>query len=406
MVTKEGINSNANGVGKSAFVWIALVLIGLSAFVAALGSGHPEMAWRAYLLNFLLWSGMAQGAVAFSAVTHVTKARWSKGLSSLAESFSAFFPVSLVLFLLLFLGKNQVFPWLHEDLNGKADWLNLPFLFTRDGAGLVILYGFGFIYRGYAVRLRSTRLGRRNEGGPGQGSQPDVNPSDLERLEARTTVFASLYILLFTLVGSLLAFDLVMSMEPHWISTLFGAYGFVKAFYIGLGALIILAFLVYRRHGTQTGLSPDNFHDVGKLFFAFGLLWADFYYVQLLVIWYGNIPEETYYVIQRTVFGPWNLIAWGVLFICFLFPFVILLNKRIKTLPVPMILICGVVIVGFWFEHLMLIGPAMSHGAKALPIGISDGLISLGFLGLMAISIRWMMNRLPEPVKVTPGERV
>jgi Ni/Fe-hydrogenase subunit HybB-like protein len=403
MSSKEAIGTKANTRGVVGFVWIALVLIGLGAFVMALGSDHPEKAWRAYIMNFLLWSGMAQGAVAFSAVTHVTKARWSKGLSELAESFSAFFPVSFVLFLILFFGKGEVFPWLHEELHGKAAWINLPFLFTRDGAGLVILYGLGFVYRRYAIRLRSARMEAR-EGAPGSGSRVNENPTALERLEARTTLFASLYILLFTLVGSLIAFDLVMSMEPHWVSTLFGAYGFVKAFYMGLGGLIILAFLVYRRHGTRSGLTPDNFHDVGKLFFAFGLLWADFYYVQLLVIWYGNLSEETNYVIRRTVFAPWNLIAWGVLLICFLFPFLILLNKRIKTLPIPMILICGVVILGFWFEHLMLIGPAMSHGVKTLSIGVLDGLISLGFLGLMAISIRWFMNRLPEVVRLAPQE--
>ena len=100
------------------------------------------------------------------------------------------------------------------------------------------------------------------------------------------------------------------------------------------------------------------------------------------------------------------MISWGVLLICFLFPFLILLNKRIKTLPIPMILICGVVILGFWFEHLMLIGPAMSHGLKTFPIGAFDGLISLGFLGLMAISIRGFMNRFPDVVRLGPREEV
>lgn len=406
MRSKEAISAKANTGGLSGLVWLALVLAGLGAFVAALLGDHPENAWRAYMLNFLLWSAMAQGAVAFSAVTHVTRARWSKSLSSLAESFSAFFPVSFVLFLVLFLGKNDVFPWLHEDLHGKEAWLNLPFLFTRDAAGLLILYGFGFLYRSDAIRLRAARMECRGEGDQEQRRRASVDSTPLERLEGRTTLFASLYILLFTLVGSLLAFDLVMSMEPHWLSTLFGAYGFVKAFYMGLGGLIILAFLAYRRHGTRSGLTPDHFHDVGKLFFAFGLLWADFYYVQLLVIWYGNLSEETNYVIRRTVFGPWNWIAWGVLLVCFVFPFLILLNKRIKTLPIPMILICGVVILGFWFEHLMLIGPAMNHGVKTLSIGFLDGFITLGFLGLMAMSIRWLMKRLPGPVHAATGERV
>ena len=90
-------------------------------------------------------------------------------------------------------------------------------------------------------------------------------------------------------------------MDPHWISTLFGAYNFVKAFYVGLGALIILACILYLRHGEASGITSSHLHDIGKLFFAFCLLWADFFYVQLIVIYYGNIPEETYYVIARTM---------------------------------------------------------------------------------------------------------
>ena len=115
------------------------------------------------------------------------------------------------------------------------------------------------------------------------------------------TIWGGFYILAFALVLSLIGYDLVMSMDPHWISTLFGAYHFVKAFFVGLGALIILAAFVRIRNGDASGLEKAHFHDIGKLFFAFCLLWADFFYVQLMVIYYGNIPEETHYVIIRTM---------------------------------------------------------------------------------------------------------
>ncbi len=114
------------------------------------------------------------------------------------------------------------------------------------------------------------------------------------------TVYGNLYILAFALVLSLIGFDLVMSMDPHWYSTLFGAYTFVKAFYVGLGAVIILASLLHLHPKVDFLLPPSSFHDIGKLFFAFCMLWGDFFYVQLVVIWYGNIPEETAYMIQRT----------------------------------------------------------------------------------------------------------
>ncbi len=383
---------------KSPAVWlfIALVVIGAVAFVSGLTGQHPERAWQTYLINFLLWSAIAQGAVLFSAVMHMTKARWSGPLSGLSESFAAFFPLSFVLFLVLFLGKDHIFPWLHEDLHGKEVWLNIPFLFWRDFLGLLILYviGFGYLYNTLQLKFDPNQ--------PQKGVRKYIysgwkqNNRNLERVKKRMTMWGGFYIFAFTIVLSLIGYDLIMSMDPHWISTLFGAYNFVKAFYVGLGALIILACIQYLRHGEASGITSSHLHDIGKLFLAFCLLWADFFYVQLMVIYYGNIPEETYYVIARTMLAPWNRLAWTIFIVCFIGPFVILLNKKIKTKPIFMMILCSVVIIGIWLEHLLLLGPALNHGAQSIPLSISDGLISLGFLGLMVIAIRYFLATFPE----------
>jgi F0F1-type ATP synthase assembly protein I len=389
---------NTTSSQKSPIGWISIVLIiiGLGAFIYGIRSPHPEKAWQAYLINFLLWSAIAQGAVLFSAVMHMTKARWSGPLSALSESFAAFFPLSFVLFLILFLGRTHIFPWLHEDLHGKEVWLNIPFLFTRDCIGLLILYAIGFAYLYNALQLRA-------DTNQAQGAFRQMiykgwirNNRSIEQVKKKMTVWAGLYILAFTLVLSLIGYDLVMSMDPHWISTLFGGYSFVKAFYLGLGALIILAAITQIRKGKASGLEPSHFHDIGKLFFAFCLLWADFFYVQLTVIWYGNIPEETYYVIERTVMVPWSKLAWTVFIVCFIIPFVILINKKIKSKPVFMVILCSVIIIGFWFEHLLLLAPALSHDAHALSLSVSDGLITVGFLGLMVMAVSYFLRRFPN----------
>ncbi len=380
------------------WIFIILIIIGLAAFVYGILSPHPEKAWQAYLINFLLWSGIAQGAVVFSAVMHMTKARWSGPLSGLSESFAAFFPLSFILFLILFLGRSHIFPWLHEDLHGKEIWLNIPFLFTRDCIGLLVLYAIGFAYLYHALQLRADPTQVQS------GFQKMIfngwirNNRSAERVKKKMTLWAGLYILAFTLVLCLLGYDLVMSMDPHWISTLFGGYTFVKAFYVGLGALIILAAITRIRKGEASGLKPAHFHDIGKLFFAFCLLWADFFYVQLTVIWYGNIAEETHYVIQRTVMVPWNKLAWTVFIICFAIPFVILLNKRLKANPVFMVILCSAVILGFWLEHLLLLAPALSHEVHSLPLDVFDGLITVGFLGLMVMAVRSFLKRFPAQV--------
>jgi hypothetical protein len=373
-----------------------LAAAGLIAFLAGILGPHPQRAWQAFLINFLLWSAMAQGAVLFSAVTHTAKARWSGPLSGLATAFAGFFPLSFVCFLTLLIGKNHLFPWLHEDLHGKEIWLNIPLLFTRDGIGFLLLYGIGWAFLSQDLKLK---LGAA---APGNGLRSLLvgripqNEAEIERVRSRKALWGGLYCFAFALVLSLIGFDLVMSMDPHWFSTLFGAYHFVKAFYVGLGALIILAAIVHLRRGPGAGIAAAHFHDLGKLFFAFCLLWADFFYVQLTVIWYGNIPEEASYVILRTVTPPWNALAWVVFIVGFVVPFIVLINRRVKTMPRAMIALCGIVILGIWLEHLLLLGPALNHAAAELPLGLTDGLVFIGFLGLMVLALAGTLKTFPE----------
>jgi len=386
-------------------VFSAFVLVGLGAFLFQLAGQHPEKAWQAYLINFLLWSAIAQGAFLFSVVLHITKARWGRPLQGVAESFAAFFPLSFVLFLVLFLGKEHIFPWLNGDVHGKAGWLNLPFLFSRDAIGLALLYGLGLAFLYNALRLK-----RSDPELPGSRrpsllhSRPVPDLKAVEVYKKRMNVLGVLYIMAFAFVLTLVAFDLVMSMEPVWVSTLFGAYAFVKAFYIGLAALIILAFSIHLGRGKTSGLTSSHFHDLGKLFFGFCLLWADFFYCQFLVIWYGNLPEETSYIITRTMSLPWKSLAWTVFIVSFVIPFCILLNRKVKTKPVFMITLCSMVLIGIWLEHLLLVGPALSPKTSFLPLDVTDGLIFLGFLGLMAMAVRFGLGMFPELIPVQQKE--
>jgi len=377
-----------------------LVVVGTVAFLTQLFTRHPERAWQAYLINFLVWSAIAQGAFLFSTLMNTTRARWSGPLANLAEAFAAFFPVSLVLFLVLFLGREHVFPWLHEDLHGKELWLNLPFLFARDLAGLMILYGLGFAYTYQALRLK-VAVGEAT-GGRLRAMlvrRWENQSIDVQRLEARKNVLGILYMLAFALILSLIGYDLVMAADPHWYSTLFGAYSFAKAIYMGLGALIVLAAVLQLNPYNEFYIPPSNFHDIGKLFFAFCLVWADFFYAQLVVIWYGNISEETTYIIERVMHAPWQGLSWTVFLVCFIIPFLVLLNKKVKTLPRFMMVFCSVIIAGMWLEHLLLLGPALNHHAATLPLGVFDVLITTGFFGLMVLAVSAYLRQFPELVR-------
>ncbi len=386
-------------------VFLALVAVGIVTFIVQLFTRHPERAWQAYLINFLVWSAIAQGGLLFSTIMHTTRAKWSGPLSNLSEAFTAFFPFSILLFIGLFAGREYVFPWLHQDLHGKEIWLNARFLFSRDLIGLLVLYGLGLAYTYQALRLKlaveasaggrlRAFLVRRWQG----------REDRRERFERRKNVFSILYMLAFALVLSLIGYDLVMAADPHWYSTLFGAYSFAKAIYMGLGALIILASILQIRPDNGFNIPASHFHDIGKLFFAFCLVWADFFYAQLVVIWYGNLSEETAYVIERVMAAPWKGLAWAVFAVCFIVPFLVLINKKVKTLPRFMMVFCSIIIAGMWLEHLLLLGPALNHDATSLPLGITDVLITIGFFGLMAFAISGYLKQFPELVRLDAKE--
>jgi TRAP-type C4-dicarboxylate transport system permease small subunit len=381
-----------------------LVAVGAGTFAMQLVAGDADKAWQAYLINLLLFSAIAHGALLFSTLMHVVHARWGGVLADLAEAFSAFFPISFILFILLFNGKSHVFPWMLADLHGKEGWLNIRFMLGRDVLGLLILYGLGFAYLYHALWFKI-----RQRGASGalavllRDHWKRYKPDEI-RFRKRRTLFAYLYMLAFALVLSLLGYDLVMALDPHWYSTLFGAYSFVKSIYVGFGGLIMVAAILHLSGAGGVQVKSAQFHDIGKLFFAFCLVWADFFYAQFVVIWYGNIPEETAYIIERTMTAPWNTLAWTVFAVCFIAPFLILLNKKIKTIPAAMIVICGAVLVGMWLEHFLLVGPAFYQHVKSLPLSWTHGTVALGFLGLLAGALLYYLEQFPEILQARSQE--
>jgi hypothetical protein len=398
------MKQNQNQTGKTATVWTTVLPLLLAAsgtiiFLVHVTSGLVEKAWQAYLVNLLLFAAIAHGAVLFSTLMNAVGARWSGPLAGLAEAFTAFFPISLILFMILFLGGEHVFPWLHHDLHGKEVWLNLPFMFSRDVAGLLVLYGLGFAYLYHALYFKLKARGASGKLGEMLWQRWQANPPHESGFKKRMMACGLLYMLAFTLVLSLLGYDLVMSADPHWYSTLFGAYSFVKAIFVGFGALIILSAVLHLSPHTAFRLRSAQFHDIGKLFFAFCLVWADFFYAQFVVIWYGNISEETAYVIERTMTAPWRALAWTVFVVCFIGPFLILINKKIKTLPAGMIIICTLVIIGMWLEHFLLLAPAFYPDTTALPLSWIDLGVALGFAGLLVYSLSAYLKQFPELLK-------
>lgn len=374
-----------------------LAAAGILGFSLLAVFGYAERAWQVYLINFLFFSAIAQGGLLFSMIMHVTQARWTGPLSGISEAFSAFFPVSFLLFLGLIAGRQHIFPWLGQDLHGKEVWLNLPFLFSRDAVGLLLLHGLGMAYVFHAF---GNKLSRAGDGAFRRLvlSILDRCRIDEVRRRERMTRLAVAYMIAYAVVLSLISFDLVMSLEPHWISTLFGGYFFVKAFYVGLGGLILVAGAAHLIHADRSRLTTSHFHDLGKLFFAFCMVWAYFLYAQVLVIWYGNVPEETHYLIQRFHHTSWKLVLILAFGAAFVLPFFLSMNERAKKKPAFLMAVAGSALVGIWLENLLLVGPAFPMDTTVLAPRIFDVLVSLGFFGLLAMSVTTPLVVFPELV--------
>ena len=391
---------------KSVFFIPALIAGGGFLFFIILAvTGHPEKAWLAYLTNFMFFTILSCGGLLFSTLMHFVKAKWSHTFAAVAEALSAFFPVSFVLFILLFIGQHYVFPWAGQDLHGKEVWLNVPFLFVRDSVAFLILYslGLGYLYHSFKFKLKTASPNTRLKAFLFE--RFEHCSQDPEIIKRRMTVFAGWYMFAFAMCLSLIGFDLVMSADPHWYSTLFGAYTFIKAIFAGFGAIILLVTLLHLTPKVPFTLTPGQLLDMSTLFFGFSIVWGDFFYSQFVVIWYGNISEETAYIIKRTMTHPWSILAWTVFIGCFILPFIILLSRKIKQSPRCMLVVSACVLAGLWIEHFLLLGPSLlAHDPAGFPIGISEIIITLGFLALFSMCILAYFKELPESLKINSGE--
>ena len=378
-------------------VFAALALIGAISFVSGISGLEAQRVWQAYLVNFVFWLGMGAGAMLFVAILNITNARWGRPLKRLAEALGAFLPVSFVLFWVLYAGREQIFPWIHEPVHGKEKWLNVPFLFARDGVGLFLLSAAAVL-----LLYASTRRGPVQ---PDPGKNPV--PAPFWRLQV---VLSPLLGILFALVLSLVAFDLIMSLDPHWYSTLFGGYFFVGSFYVALAALALLSGVLRETPALQHLLRPRHFHDLGKLLFGLCMMIGYLFYSQFLVIWYGNLPEETRYVIERIRQNPWAPLSWIILGTCFALPFLVLLIRKLKMSPGPLMGMGGLVFVGMWLERFFLVAPSIWKG-DTLPLGTIELSISAGFLGLAGLTVLFYLKRfsltpITDPLFQEEMERV
>jgi hypothetical protein len=371
-------------------IFAGLAIAGTVVFILTASSREPLRAWIAYLVNFLFWTGLAFGAVIFAAVLNITGATWGRPLKRLAESFAAYLPVSFLLFWVLYLGRAEVFYWVRSPDPHKALWLNVPFLFIRDGVSLLLMTVIALALVFYSVKGDMQWMGQLET-----GETAGVQTRGWEMTWRKQQILSPALVISAAFVLSLIGFDLVMSLDPHWHSTLIGGYFFIGCFYTGLAALYFLTMVSRKVKPFSEYLQPRQFHDLGKLVMAFCLFTGYLFYAQFLTIWYGNLPQETRYVILRVKLTPWEPLAWGILFAIFLGPFFMFLSRNVKIRQIPVIIISGVIMIGMWLERFILVAPSLGVHGSTIPVGFIEVLVTAGFLGVVGLCITIFLQKVP-----------
>ena len=352
---------------------VLLIAGGVGAVIFGIGLLiDAEHTWKVFLVNLLFWMGISVAGAVFSAIFELTNARWaSRRVREVAESLAGFFPPALLFYLILaIVGATSLYPWIDEPPEGRAGWFSYGFFVLRDGIALILL---GAVAGTFLLASRQSR-------------EPDApRPRHLTALAVST-------VLVYVAVFSLVVIDLIMSMDPGWVSTLFPAYFFMGNLYAGVAMIVLMSFLWSRWTGEKAWFTQAIGHDLGKILLGFCLLWTYLMWSQFLVIWYGNLPEELGFVVVRTT-GSWATLAWVVLGLCFVVPFTSLLTRRMKQ-PHLLPVVAIVVLVGMWLERFLLVVPSEESGLTFLWV---DLFVSVGFLALFLLSqayfSRWLEER-------------
>src|SRR6266851_6519333 len=208
-------------------VWIVVAVVGAVAFALGAASADAPRAWSIYLVNLVFWSGLAVTGPAIAGMMQLTEARWSPAVRRIALTTAGFLPVSFVLLLIMFAGRAVLYSWVNTPVPVKAVWLNTPFFWLRTLGLAAALFGVCFAF----IRALLSR--------------PDAAVTDRDR--ARRNALAVLVLFLWLVTVSLWGFDLVMSLDPHWYSGLFGGYFAVSTLYTAFALLSILTILANRR---------------------------------------------------------------------------------------------------------------------------------------------------------------
>ncbi|MDA0747622.1 MAG: hypothetical protein O2954_13960 [bacterium] len=348
------------------------LLVGVVALAACAGGAMlaPEQFYRSYLVGYLFWVGIALGCLALLFLHHLVGGGWSYLIRRQLEAGSRTFPLLAVLFVPVVLGMHELYVWTHADvvaadevLKHKQAYLNELFFIGRAVVYFLVWSLLSFLLSRWSLmqdRTADPMLSQRMQKLSGPG------------------------LLVFALTVTFASVDWVMSLEPHWFSTIYGMIFMIGQGLATLALTILFSIRLSDRKPLSEVMSPRYLKDLGTLMFAFVMLWAYLSFSQYLIIWSGNLPEEIPWYIQRAQ-GGWQWVALLLLLLHFALPFSLLLSRHIKRRAKVLGTIAGLMLAMRLVDLFWYIAPAFGghgHGASELHVHWMDVLAPVGIGGI------------------------
>ena len=363
------------------------------AFLAVTGAGlflDPGQFFRSYLYGYVYVLGLSIGCLALLLMNHTVGGKWGVVSRRLFESGARLFPLMALLLIPVLFGLRSLYLWAMPEIAShdkviqwKSPYLNVPFFLVR-----MVLY-FA-IWSAYAFILTRKSLEQDRTGDPG--------------LVIRMRQISAPGLLVFVMSATFAFFDLLMSLEPHWFSTMYGAMFLVGQVLETLAFIIAILVMLAPRPPFSEILTVRHFHDLGNLMLAFTILWTYLSFSQFLIIWAANLPEEIPWYIRRFS-GGWGVVAGVLLIFHFFVPFLILLHRFVKRNPKLLQMVAVGMIVVRLVDVYWVVMPAFYQDEFPLhKLGFRlhwlDFSAPLGILGIWIAAFIWQLKKYPiVPIK-------
>jgi hypothetical protein len=356
-------------IGRLERVGLGVGVVLLLALVAGFASDRGQF-FRSYLLGWLFWVGIAVGSLGLAMLNHLTGGLWGLVPRRFHEAAGRTIPGMAVLFLPVLLGLGSLYPWARPDvvaadegLKLKAFYLNVPFF-----VGRAILY---FAIWGLLAHFLS-RWSREQDQG--------ADPSRARRLRS----LSGPGLVLLSLTTTFAAVDWGMSLAPEWFSTTYGVLFIVGWTLSALSFTIVLLALLAGEPPMSEAVRPVTVQDLGKLMLTFTMLWAYVNFSQFLIVWSGNLSQETPFYVHR-LHGAWQAVAIALVVFHFALPFALLLSRELKRNAKSLAAVAALMLAMRLVDLFWLIGPDLAgHGHEAVPLRLHwmDAAATLGLGGL------------------------